>query len=392
MKKIKEFLFISMVLIANISLAQQESNKEPKATQNETKLSYNKIPNLKKAFINIAPTNKNEGLKVGVLGKNGGDKNVVIKLANDIADSKYGNYDSFLISYQGKLLFESYYKKGRINLPHFQASATKVYTSLAIGRAIELGYLTIDDLNKPLVSFLTKLDPTKLVDGVEKITLHQAMTMRSGLRFTKEQISEFRKNRKVYHGIYQAQAFLSLSKPVNSTSQGFKYQGVDPILVMQVLDAVVPGSAKDFIKNEFFDKLGIHNYKWSNDLSGLPLGDSGLKMTSRDMLKLGILVNNKGKWNGKQLISYAFMTKATSKFTKASEDWHPENFNYGYYFYQTEIKFGTRTYTANIAWGGGGQHLITVSDLDLIIAITGYDWEDVIFNQVSKKVIPAFVK
>ena len=365
----------------------------PEANAAEATLSFRDIPYLKKAFIDTAPAAREDDLAVGELGIDGGNKKMIVKLAKELANNKHGDYDSLLIAHKGKFLFESYYKRGRINLPHFQSSATKGYTSLLFGRAIQLGYLTMADLDKPLVSFLKGLDHTKFIDGVEKITLHQAMTMRSGLRFSKEQMTKFRKNPEQFKGLAQIQAFLELSEPVTSKSQIYKYQGPDPIMVMHVLDAVVPGTAKDFIKNEFFGKLGITNYKWSDDQNGLPKGDEGLSMTSRDMLKLGVLVTNKGQWKGEQLLSTDYLAKATSAITRATEDWQePETFFYGYLWYQTNVIVGDKNYDVKIAWGGGGNRVISVEALDLVVVITGLDWDDKIFAQVSNIILPAFAK
>ncbi|MEI6424132.1 MAG: hypothetical protein WCP55_18090, partial [Lentisphaerota bacterium] len=100
----------------------------------------------------------------------------------EIADGKHGEIDSLLISRQCRLLFESYYRRGRINYPHYQMSITKSYTAMAIGRAIQLVYLTMDDVDKPLVPFLKNLDPSKLVSGASAITLAEAMNMKSGVR------------------------------------------------------------------------------------------------------------------------------------------------------------------------------------------------------------------
>jgi len=71
-------------------------------------------------------------------------------------------------------------------LPHGQASAVKGYTSLILGRAIQMGYLTMDDLDKPLMYFLKNLDAKKFVKGAEKITLHKALTMHGGLTIDRE--------------------------------------------------------------------------------------------------------------------------------------------------------------------------------------------------------------
>lgn len=392
MKNITGLIYVTLLLISYSSFAQQSDSLAPEATAFEDTLSFWDLPYLKEAFIDTTPADRKDGILVGELEVDGGNKDIIVKLSEEIADSVHGRYDSMLISHKGKLLFESYYLCGRINLPHFQASATKVYTSMAIGRAMQLGYLTMADLDKPLIGFLKDLDPTKFVDGVEKITLHNAMAMSSGLRFSEEQMKEFREKSDQFKGLDQIQAYLEGSAPVTSNSQSYKYQAPDPIMVMQVLDAVVPGTAKDFIRNELFNKIGINNYSWRNDLSGLPTGDSGSSLTSRDMLKLGTLALNKGKWNGEQLISAAYIAKATSRITKPNEDWQPETFFYGYFFYQTNIKVGDNSYDTNIVWGAGGQRIITVEELDLIVVITGQDMEDTIMTQVSEIIIPAFAK
>ena len=397
MKNMTRLIYVTLLLITYSSFAQYHNSLPPEATVTEAKLSswrsFWDLPYLEKAFIDTAPVDRKDGIAVGELGIDGGTKDKVVKLAQEIADGMHGDYDSFLIAHKGKLLFESYYLRGRVDLPHWQGSATKSYVSLIVGRAIQLGYLKMADLNKPLVSFLKGLDSSKFVDGVEKITLHKAMTMRSGLRFSEEHMDKFRKNHSQFKGLAQIQAFLELSAPVTSKSQSYKYQSPDPIMVMQVLDAVVPGSARDFIKNEFLDKIGIDAYSWRNDLSGLPSGDEGSSITSRDMLKFGMLVINKGEWNGEQLISAKYLAKATSRRTKATEDWQPDGFNYGYFWYQTGIPVKNKSYDVKIAWGGGGQRTIVVEELDLIVVITGHDGEDAtIFAQVSKNIIPAFIE
>ena len=221
---------------------------------------------------------------------------------------------------------------------------------------------------------------------------YQALTMRGGLSISDDTWKELRKSPTELKGQRLVQALLENSAPITSESQNFVYGNFNPDLIMQVIDAVVPNTAKDFIEDEFFNKIGITDYRWQTNIDGLPAGGGPSYLTSRDMLKIGALIINNGKLNGEQLISAKFLADATSNITKATADWHPDNFNYGYFFYQTDITIGSKKYSANIAWGGGGQHLITVKELDLIIAITGHDEEDIIFNQVSKKILPAFVK
>ena len=380
-------LCLLLLLITNNSFGQQSNRQAPEATTAETQSSFRDLPFLKNAFIDTSPANRKDGISVGNLVVD----DEIIMLAKEIAEKKHGSYDGLLIAHKGKLVFESYYLRGRVNLPHEQSSAAKGYTSLILGRVIQLGYLTMADLHKPIINFLKDLDPSKLVDGAERITLHNVLTMRSGIRISEDTRREFEKNPNQLKGQGLVQAWLEHSEPITAASQSYLY-GPDPVLVMQVIDAVVPGTAQDFIKTELLDKLGITNYIWQTGVSGIPEAGWRVGMTSRDMVKWGMLVWNKGKWNGEQLIPEAFVDKATSKITKPTANWQPEAYSYGYFWYQTDITIDNKNYNANFAWGGGGQHVIVVKELDLIITITGHDGKDTIMDQVSKNILPAFVK
>ncbi|MEO9871795.1 serine hydrolase domain-containing protein [Ekhidna sp.] len=395
--KITILLTLIAALSLNTAFAQGSvRNSAPEATVVEAALSFRDIPYLQEAFIDTAPTDRKDGIPVGELGIDVGNKAMILKLAQEIADSKHGNFDSYLIAHRGKLIFESYYRRGRINLPHAQASATKAYTSLALGRAIQLGYLSMTDLDKPLINFLKELELTKLVKGTERITLHQALTMRSGIRLSQEQREQLEKKPTKIKGQAQVQAFLAHSAPITSESQSFKYQ-FDPMLVMQVIEAVVPGSAKDFIKNELLEKMGITNYGWETDVSGLPKSGSRSSMTSRDMLKWGTLAINKGKWNGEQLVPEAFIGRATSKIVDQSDE-YDDSANgvsgtaYGYFWWQADLSISGKSYLSKAARGGSGQNIIVIEALDLVIVTTTHRPVDDVTSVTATRVLPAFIE
>ena len=224
------------------------------------------------------------------------------------------------------------------------------------------------------------------------------MTMQSGMHITREQVKAFEKKPKQLSGQGQVQTFFEHSPPISAASQRFNYTNNDPKLVMQVLDAVVPGTAKDFIKNELLNKMGIVNYSWRDDVSGLPMAPYWSNMTSRNMLKWGTLVMNKGKWKGKQLIPEAFIAKATNKIVSLGED---DIFftgdtvsspGYGYYFWQADMKVGNKSYFSKSAQGGGGQYIIMIEALDLIIVTTAHQREDKTMQVAAERVLPAFIK
>ena len=396
MKNITLLIYIPLLLIASLSFGQNP----PEATAAEVKGPFWEVPMLEEAFIDATPMDRNDGILVGELGLDGGNIDLITKLARDISYNQYGIYDSFLIAHRDKLLFESYFTRGRINLPHPQASATKTWTGLAFGRAIQLGYLTMADLDRPLVSFLKDLDPTKFVAGAEKITLNHALTMSSGIRISEEQKEELNKNPSQLKGQGKVQALLEHSAPITEESQVFKYGG-GAALVMQVIEAVVPGSAMDFIENELLNKMGISNYKWQmNDQTGLPEAGWRTSMTSRDMIKLGILAMNKGQWNGEQLIPKAFIAKATSRIVDTGDNAvyfggcrGISNEGYGYFWWNADLKVGNKSYFCANAQGGGGQFIMLIEELDLIVVVTGHNnRHPSSLRMAAERILPAFIE
>ena len=404
MKLSTGLVFLLLLIFAISNCAQESTGLAPEATAAEVMAeangaedSFRNISILNEAFFNVAPTDRQDGVLVGELGVDGGDKAMILKLAQEIANNEHGTYDSFLIAHKGKLLFESYYNRGRINLPHPQASATKAYTGLALGRAIQLGYLTMADLDKPLVSFLKDLDPTKFVEGAELITLNKALINSSGIRISDEQNKEIEENPEALRGQGQVQVLLEQTTPITEASQIFKYGG-GPRLVMQVIEAVVPGSAMDFIKTELLDKLGIINYGWKTAVTGLPEAGWRSSMSSRDMVKWGTLVTNKGKWNGEQLIQEIFINNAISRIILTDDDVDiygggndVSKQGYGYFWWNADLKVGNKSYYCASVQGGGPQYIIIIEELDLMVVVTAHNNNDNDFLQiVAENIIPAF--
>ena len=327
-----------------------------------------KLPDLKTPFIDATPSQRNDGVSVGRLGIDGGNKTEILRFAAEIDAGKHGNIDSLLLYHDGRLLFESYYRRGRINYPHYQMSITKSYTAMAIGRALQLGYLKPEDLNKPVVSFLKELDQDKLTSGANKITLAEAMNMRSGIRLAAEKVAELRKASNFLRGQGQVQAYLQYSSSIPDSPRQFKYQGSDPSMTMQVLESIVPGSASQFIESELLGKLGITNYAWQKDVSGYPKAAAGSSMCSRDMVKWGLLILNNGKWNGKQLIPAQFIHHATSRLHT-----NKSGTSYGFFWWRHQMEYSGKKYDCISGRGAGGQFIYVLPELKLVGVVTAHN-------------------
>lgn len=347
------------------------------------------LPNLEQPYITSTPDDKNDGLVVGELGVDGGDRAMIEAFANEIAatakDEKAGNVDSLLISYRGKLIFESYFRRGRANFPHYQMSITKSYTALAVGRAIQLGLLKMEDLDKPAISLLKDLDKTKLAPGAETITLAQAMQMLSGIRLEKEKEKELMKNQGQLKGLGELQAYLQHSDPIPPMPREFKYQEPDTAIAMQVINAVAPGGAQEFLKTELLGRLGITQYQWEPAISGLPKSAAGSAILSRDMVKFGQLILNKGQWNGEQLIPEAYLVRATTP--------SQVNKHYGFFWWVDDYNVNGKNYHCIQGRGAGGQFIFMFPELDLVAVVTSHNkgMGDTL-QTLPKRIIPAFSK
>jgi CubicO group peptidase (beta-lactamase class C family) len=382
---------ISLLLLPSLSLAEESNGLAPEVPTLNTKDNLYqleaKLPDLEKPYISAAPEDKKDGLVVGKLGIDGGDTNAVLKFAEELAatamDEKDGNTDSLLIFYKGKLLFESYYRHGRANFPHYQMSITKSYTALAVGRAMQMGLIKPEDLDKPVIGFFKQLDTNKIAPGSDTITLAQAMNMTSGIRFPKEFIGQLSKDPSALKGQAELQTYLQNSTPIPPAPREFKYQESDPAIAMQVIDAVAPGGAEQFIGNELLKPLNITQYQWEHGVSGQPKSAAGSAFLSRDMVKFGQLIMNKGKWQGQQLIPEDYLARATTA--------GPVNPKYGFFWWVEDFKVGDKTYHGIQGRGAGGQFIFMFPELDLIAVVTAHNkGMGSMLKTLPERIIPAF--
>jgi len=194
------------------------------------------------------------------------------------------------------------------------------------------------------------------------------MNMRSGIRIDQEKAKGLMKSPAQLKGQGQIEAYLENSAPISQTPREFKYQGSDPSMTMQILETVVPGTAREFIETEVLGKMGITNFGWQADISGLPKSAAGSSMQSRDMIKWGMLVMNQGKWKGEQLIPAAFVERATSRLHT-----NPQGTSYGYFWWRHDMKVGDRKIDCISGRGAGGQFILLFPELDLIGVATAHN-------------------
>ncbi len=319
-----------------------------------------KLPDLPRAYISTAPKDLDDGLEVGRLDLPGTKEAVAALVAHDQA-GKYANLDSLLIWKDGKLLFEMYNRRGRVNGPHYTMSITKTLTSVVLARAIQCGMLSMDDLDKSVISLMPEIDRSKIQPGVETITLRDALFMKSGLRFPEKSIE--RQLGHTYQGQAYFQQLFERTAPVTPASKTYKYTGTDPSMIMMIVDIKAPGTVQAFIAKELTGKIGATTC-WENQGCGIPKCGAGSNFTSRDLVKIGAIVIQGGRFNGEQLLSVDYVKQIMDR---------KKGDGYFYYFHNRAQKAGDKKVYFISGIGAGGQYMATFPELNLVAVATAHN-------------------
>ncbi|MEE2715078.1 MAG: serine hydrolase [Verrucomicrobiota bacterium] len=340
-----------------------------------------KLPYLKEAYFSTSPEDLRDGLKVGRLDLPGTGKAVRALIRDDKA-GKYSNLDSILLWKDGKLLFEMYNRRGRVDGPHYAMSITKTLTSVTLARAIQMGLLSMEDLDKPVISFMPGIDPSKIQPGVKTITLREALYMKSGLRYPDKNFA-FNLGQK-YKRQHFFQHLFEKTAPITAANKEYKYTGSDPSLIMMIIDVKTGGKVQQFIAREIADKFGAI-YCWDNQGCGIPKCGAGSNFTSRSLLKIGTAVIQGGRYNGQQLLSSDYIRQVMNR--KKGE-------GYFYYFHnRKKIVAGKEIYLIS-GIGAGGQYMATFPELNIVAVATAHNKKQIgpPLNAILEHLIPLFLK
>ncbi len=319
-----------------------------------------KIPDLPEAYVSTSPKDLDDGLQVGTLDMPGTDEAIQALISDDKA-GKYDNLDSLLLWYDGRLLFEMYTRRGRVDAPHYTMSITKTLTSVTLARAIQVGLLDMEDLDKPVVDFMPEIDRSKIQSGVDTITLRDALFMKSGLRFPEKNIE--RKLGSEYSKQQYFQKLFEITAPITPESKAYKYSGVNPSMIMMIMDIKTGGTVQEFIKTELAGKFGA-TYCWENQECGIPKCGAGSNFTSRSLMKFGIAFLQGGKYNGEQLLSAEYVEQVMAPKEKEG---------YYYHFHNRDKKAGEKEVKFISGIGAGGQYMATFPELNVVVVATSHN-------------------
>lgn len=301
-------------------------------------------------------------------------------LDDRLAKSPEMNVHAVLVVRHGKLVYETY-RPGEderwgtpqgvvthtAQMKHDLRSVSKSVTSLLIG--IALDRKIISKVDQPVFSFFPDRAALRTPEK-DRITLRHLLTMASGLAWdeTRPYDREANDQRRM---IYSTDPYrFTLAKPVAETAGAkWNYSGGDTQLLAGALQRASGKFIADFAKEALFTPLGIRDFEWLKmPGNGEPAADSGVRLRPRDMAKLGELVLRRGSWNGRQVVSQAWIDESTRPHM-AGFDFYP-SIGYGYQWWTDyEDKDGRRSAWIS-AQGLGGQRIYIHPALDLVVVIT----------------------
>lgn len=279
---------------------------------------------------------------------------------------------SVLVSVDGRTTI-SYFNKRRPTDHAHVWSVTKSVISILVGTAVDEGRLRVDQtLQELLPRHASSMTPQQA-----SITLRQLLTMTAG-------IIDGGLNLTADDPVAQILSYGMLNDP----GVAFEYSDSSVHLVAAVLRNAVDRPILDYARAKLFDPLGIDTrpawqgwdsgsptsgfnkpgFAWATDSAGVNVGAFGLKLTAADLVKLGELYVNGGRWHGRRIVSQAWVNESTSK-QLSDEQAEAAQTQYGYLWWPWEHK-GHAVFEAS---GAYSQRIICFPQLDVVVVVTAAD-------------------
>ena len=288
-------------------------------------------------------------------------KENIIKEANTITHLR-----SLLVSTNGELKIESYFKPySGDSLDHVR-SVTKSITSLLIGIAIDKKYIKSVDVT--IDNFLEKKYPEHR-EKLRKISIADLLTMSSGLQWDESDVSEF-------NGWVRSRDpidYVLQRKLKHTPGKKFEYNSGGSHLLSAVLTEATGINTFEFANQNLFEPLEIKPVRWTN-IRPYYNGGAGLELRPGDMRRIGEMLISEGVYKGKQIVSEEWVTQSIKAHIKVSS-----KVAYGYSWWI----FETIPEKVAAALGYGGQFIVVLPERETVLTASS-NWRSLGQNRAGK--------
>jgi hypothetical protein len=223
--------------------------------------------------------------------------------------------NAMLVIRDGRIVHEIYRNHSGPESRFISFSMAKSITSILVGIAIRDGAIgSVDDL-------LTRYVPELVGSGYDGVTLRQALLMRSGAAFaetygtgTKSQMAELYEN----SFVTERERFTDLATRIGSDhapGSHFNYSTLETGVVGWALERATRKPLAAYMAEKLWKPAGMERAgSWLLDGppgTGRAWAGAGFNATLRDYGRLGLMMLEKGRANGRQVVPAAWVRQST---------------------------------------------------------------------------------
>lgn len=287
------------------------------------------------------------------------------------------NLHGIVVEQRGVLQFEAYFE-GRDNPGgawfsrevrfsagdlHDLRSITKSLTGLLVGVALERGQLK--SIDQPVMDFFPEHADLKTPERA-RITLAHLLTMTHGLDWDESGSYVRLGNSETRMRMARDPDRYVLEREVVAPpGSRFVYSGGATALLGEVLARSTGLPLEALAEEALFKPLGILHTEWRRDSRDRVTAFGGLRLLPRDLAKIGRMLLDGGRWQGRQVIAPSWIEASFRSHVPAAP-----SLRYGYQWWRGEVVMPARSIAWVAAQGNGGQRLYLVPELDLVIVVT----------------------
>jgi CubicO group peptidase (beta-lactamase class C family) len=301
-----------------------------------------------------SPYAYNDGLPRSTPEEQGVPSETIAKFFQMIEEKGYDVHGLMMLRH-GQVIAEHWWAPYAPQYQHAMYSATKTFTAMAIGFAVQEGLLNVGD---KVISFFPDLLPDTISPELAELSVKHLLTMSVGHTSTS------------YAGSGDSQVRSFLAAPFAHDPGTFWVYDITASHMMSHIITKVSGvSIYEYLKKRLFDPLGIEDVTWEMDNDGYNMGNGGSHMKTSDLAKMGLFLLNKGKWNGEQLLDPAWIEEASSIHIYQKPELTPEEIENADndaaqgYGYQTWVG----RHNSFRAIGAQNQLIMVIPEYDLVL-------------------------